>query len=123
MKLKGRDFKVPERTISETILEFGEPVTDLLSPSATREEFENLILIVVAAWNAAVLDEWNNSSHFERDFLAAFASAPPEIQAMTVRLVARKKKAYSDDPRAVGKYEVLDKRGQWVLRSEARLDL
>lgn len=123
MKLKGRVFKVPERKISETILEFGEPIIDVLSPRATKEEFAHIMQIVVSAWNAVVLDEWNDTSHFESGFLAAFDSAPPQLQAMAADLVLRKKKKFSDDPRGVGKYEVLEKHGQLVFRADARLDL
>ena len=62
---------IPSRKISETILEFGDPVLQELPESATKEDFEAVMLLVVSAWNAVVLDEWNKTRKFEKEFIKA----------------------------------------------------
>ncbi len=79
--------------------------------------------IVVSAWNAVALDEWNKTNYFENEFLIALSSMPDEMQLIAKNLIIRKKTKYSSDTRAVGNYCVLEKDGEFVFRAEARLDL
>jgi len=114
---------IPSRKISETILEFGDPVLQELPESATKEDFEAVMLLVVSAWNAVVLDEWNKTRKFEKEFIKALRPMPKEFDGIPRKLIWRKKRKYSSDPRAVGNYWVIEKNGGYVFRAEARLDL
>ena len=48
---------------------------------------------------------------------------PKEFESIPRKLIKRKKRKYSTDPRAVGNYEVIEKNGELVFKAEARLDL
>jgi len=67
---------IPTRKISETIIEFGEPILQELPENSTKEEFEAAFRIVVTAWNAVVLDGYNKNRKFEKAFLSALRSMP-----------------------------------------------
>jgi hypothetical protein len=71
----------------------------------------------------AVLDDWNKTREFEKAFLKALMPIPKEFESIPRKLIKRKKRKYSTDPRAVGNYWVIEKNGELVFRAEARLDL
>lgn len=114
---------IPTRKISETILEFGNPVLQALPDNSGKEGFEAAIRIIVAAWNAVVLDGWSKTSKFEKEFLKALRPMSSEFDDIPKKLIKRKKKNYSADPRAVGNYWVIERNGAFVFRAEARLNL
>ena len=114
---------IPTRKISETILEFGDPIIAELPENAPKEEMEAVMLLIVSAWNAVVLDDWNKTRKFEKAFLKSLMPMPKEFESIPRKLIKRKKRKYSSDPRAVGNYWVIEKNGELVFRAEARLDL
>lgn len=114
---------IPTRKISETVIEFGEPILQELPENTTKEEFEAAFRIVVTAWNAVVLDGYNKNRKFEKAFLSALRSMPTQFSGIPKRLIKRKKRRYSTDPRSVGKYWVVERDGELVFRAEARLGL
>ena len=58
---------IPNTKISQTILEFGKSVILQLPDDHTKDEFESAITIVIAVWNAVVMDVWNKSNKFETE--------------------------------------------------------
>ena len=114
---------IPNRKISETILEFGEPILEELPENASKEEMEAAMRLIVSAWNAVVLDDWNKIREFEKAFLEALIPMPKEFESIPKKLIKRKKRKYSTDPRAVGNCWVIEKNGGLVFKAEARLDL
>lgn len=102
---------------------FGEPILQELPENSTKDEVEAAFHLIVSAWNAVVLDEWGRSRKFEKEFLNALSSIPAEFRNIPKRLIKRKKRKFSMDPRAVGDYWVIEKNGEMVFRAEARLDL
>jgi len=114
---------IPTRKISETILEFGSSIVQELPEDANKEEFEAVMRIIVSAWNAVVLGEWNKTKRFENELIKALNPSPREMQLIVKRLIMRKKRKYSLDPRAVGNYWIIEKDGEFVFRAEARLDI
>jgi len=102
---------IPTRKISETILEFDDPILQELPESSTKEDFEAVMRLVVSAWNAVVLDEWNKTRKFEKEFIKALRPMPKEFDGISRKLIWRKKRKYSSDPRAVGNYWVIEKNG------------
>jgi len=95
---------IPTRKISETILEFGSPILRVLPENVTKEEFEAAIRFIVTAWNAVVLDGWHKTNKFENEYCQALGEMPIEISGALGKLIKRKKRKYSSDPRAVGNY-------------------
>jgi len=77
---------IPNRKISETILEFGDPILEELPENASKEEMEAAMRLIVSAWNAVVLDDWNKTREFEKAFLKALiVSVPPGISPLVDR--------------------------------------
>ncbi len=114
---------IPNTKISQTILEFGNPVIIQLSTYHTKQDFEEAIRVVIAAWNAVVIDSWGKSDKLEKQLLAAIETAPKKAIIEIKRLIKRKKKKYGSDPRAIGNHWVREQNGEFVFGCEARLDL
>ena len=114
---------IPNTKISLTILEFGKSVILQLPDNHTKEEFEAAIRIVIAAWNAVVLDGWEKSNRFETELLSATKEMPKEAKVEIKRLIKRKKKYFGSDPRAVGNHWVREQSGEFIFGCEARLNV
>lgn len=89
----------------------------------TKEEFENVITIVITAWNAVVMDGWESGNRFEAQLLSSLQSAPKVIRVEMKRLIKRKKTKFGSDPRGVGNHWVRVKDGEFVFGCEARLNV
>lgn len=50
--------------LSEALLRFARPLTDLLPPEATAEELERMLHVAYLVWNAVVLDELGHKSSY-----------------------------------------------------------
>ena len=114
---------IPNTKISQTILEFGKSVILQLPDDHTKEEFETTIKIVIAAWNAVVMDGWDKSNRFETKLLSAVKSIPKEGQLEIKRLIKRKKTCFGSDPRAVGHHWVRKQGDEFIFGCEARLNV
>ena len=116
---------IPTRKISETILEFGQPVIEELSEDISKEVFESAMNIIVTVWNAVTLDAQNKNTNYEKELVKALLPGPIEIQNMADILIRRKKESFSLDPRMVGNFSVIDKdgNGEFIFRAEARLEV
>ena len=116
---------IPTRKISETILEFGEPVIEELSEDISKEIFESAMSIIVAVWNAVTIDDQNKNTNYEKELVKALLPGPIEIQNMAGKLIQRKKEFYSLDPRTVGNFSVVDKdgNGEFIFKAEARIEV
>jgi len=114
---------IPTRKISETILEFGEPVIEALSEDINKAEFESVMNIIVAVWNAVAIDAQNKNKNYEKELVKALLPGPIEIQNLANKLIQRKNECYSLDPRTVGKFSIIDKdgNGELIFRAESRL--
>ena len=119
-----REFgMIPTRKISETILDFGSPVFQSLPEDASKFQFEASARVVVCAWNAVVLDEWNKTDKNEKSLLFTLSEEPKEMQLIVKRLIKRKKKMFSNDLRGVGHYEIVIRGSELIFRAEARGDI
>ena len=72
---------------------------------------------------AVVLDSMNKNNKFETELIATMKNEPRKMQIIVNRLIKRKKKKFSDDPRSVGKHWVKEKNGELIFGCEARLDI
>lgn len=114
---------IPDTKISATILEFGKAIISELPTDFSEEEFEAAITLVITAWNAVVMDSWENGDRFKSEWTSALKSAPKKAQIEMSRLVKREKKKFGADPRAVGNYWVNWKNGELVFGCDARLNI
>ncbi|MEQ6342840.1 MAG: hypothetical protein M3A44_14635 [Gammaproteobacteria bacterium] len=89
----------------------------------TKDELETAIKIVITAWNAVVLDAWNNENHYESELVKTLDEMPKEMKIIIKRLIKRKKTMFASDPRAVGNYWVRENDGGFIFGCEARLDV
>jgi hypothetical protein len=106
--------------ISATILEFGQPYLDELPTNPTKQVYEAYLAMIVSAWNSVVIDEWNGNEEMQSLFLKQTRSIPPPFKHLPKLLLDRKKQLFADDHRAVGNHEVIEKKGEWIFRAEAR---
>lgn len=114
---------IPNTKISATILEFGKAIISELPSDFSEAEFEAAITLVITAWNAVVMDSWENSDRYESELLSALKSAPKEAQVQMIRLIKRKKNKFSLDPRGVGNHWITEKNGDLVFGCDARLNV
>lgn len=120
-----RAVAVPDRKISETILDFGGPLLSLAPESVTIESMRKAMQLVLTVWNAYVLAMpiWGEPHHLERfkETLRAH-TMPPEMAALMEILSKRRLERFSVDPRAVGEWDVVpDGEGGYTLRCDARM--
>ncbi|ALO34666.1 hypothetical protein CMT41_07995 [Colwellia sp. MT41] len=114
---------IPSKKISQTILEFGKSIIAGLPVGYKKEEFEATMKVVVTAWNAVVMDSWENGVKFESELLALMETAPKIAKLEIKRLIKRKKAKFANDPRAVGDFWVRENNGEIVFGCEARLNV
>jgi len=115
---------IPNTKISLTILEFGKSLISALPEDHTKEEFKNVIQVVITAWNAVVMDSWNKGSTFESDLLALMENEPKIAKIEMKRLMKRKKTKFSDDPRGVGDFWVREEEdGELIFGCQAHLNV
>jgi len=97
--------KFPTRKISETILDFAQPLLVHVDSTMPQEAIRQGIGIAVTIWNVFVLDRVNGNSNFQnlmRKQLGAQWETNPVIKA----LVERRKKHFADDLRLIAEHRV-----------------
>jgi hypothetical protein len=121
----ARRIEVPDRKISETILDFGEPLLSRFDERTPIDVFRRALGIVIAIWNAHVMAMpiWGEPHHLE-DLEAVLRKhpEPPGEPPILESLAKRRVEMFADDPRAVGLWDVVpDARYGLKLRCDARL--
>ncbi len=114
---------IPNTKISHTILEFGKSLILALPSDHSKEELEATMTIIITAWNAVVMDSWDKGNKFESELIKGMHTAPKEAKIEINRLIKRKKKKFSSDPRSVGNHWIREKDGELVFGCEARLNV
>ena len=116
---------IPQRKISETIIDFGAPLICELDTHQPIEIVRALFTIVITVWNAHVMamPVWGKPQLLEQlGELVQAASAPPELLATCIELAARREQHFADDPRAVGQWNVeFDQSGSVRLHCDAHV--
>lgn len=117
---------VPDRKISETILDFAEPVIGpVIGSNPPIAALTSMFQIIITIWNAHVMATpiWG-----QPDILAevrrtiAGPGAPPELRIMFKLLSDRRLELFGTDYRAVGEWSVIaDKGTGFKLRCDARM--
>lgn len=112
-------IKIPDRKISETFLEFAEPLLVPLGPRATEDEMNQALQIAFAVWNAVVYETANDDTHCLR-MLQELTAGQPEAVALVNHLIERKRHQFGNDHRLVGDFKLTIQEGELNLRAEAR---
>jgi len=103
------DVVIPQRKISETILDFGTPVLHDLTQDTPIEIVRASFNIAIIVWNAHVMamPVWNAPQVLEQlqALLETPAAAPQMIEAYH-ELSARRRERFANDPRTVGQWDV-----------------
>jgi len=116
---------VPERKLSETILDFAAPLLEQYRPVPTIEEARGALCLATQIWNFHVMADplWGKPQYLSdaRERMCGPGS-PPGMAALFEVLSARRKALFSDDRRAVGNWTFeADGPGNHTLRCDAHL--
>ena len=112
-------INIPDRKISETFLEFAEPLLVPLGPGATEQEMNQALQIAFTVWNAVVYETVNADTQC-LDMLHDLTAGQPEVVAIVNLLIQRKRHEYGNDHRFVGNFQLTIREGELNLRAEAR---
>lgn len=114
----------PLRKISETILDFGEPLISQTNMDASGEGLRSALKIVILVWNAHVLamPRWGQvKSLADLHEKLRDPAIPTEMVEAIRTLSQRRLEHFATDARAVGEWSVVKEAGEWRLRCDARV--
>lgn len=118
---------VPERKISETILEFAQPILDALGADSGLVKARQALHLAVQIWNvhAMATPPWGDPSYLaEARATMREPGTPPEMRALFEELLARRATLFGDDPRVVADWSLApDGRGGHAFRCESRVSV
>jgi hypothetical protein len=109
----------PDRKISETFLEFAQPLFETAPPDVTEVEMEAPLKLAFTVWNAVVYADAVRDCHF-LDQVRQLTAHDHMMEALVEQLIQRKRDLFGEDHRLVGKYELTLKGDELHLRAEAR---
>lgn len=112
-------INIPNRKISETFLEYAQPLLVPLGPRATEHEMNQVLQIAFTVWNAVVYETVNADTQY-LDMLQDLAAGQPEVIAIVNELIERKRDKFGSDHRLVGNFQLTIQKGELNLRAEAR---
>ena len=116
---RRRSVSLSHPKISETFQRFAEPLAEAVGEEITKERYEEILKLAFTVWNAVVFDTHAGNGNFVSQ-LRQLMSGNPQAEAMVEQLIQRKKRHFADDQRVVGRYELVQKNGEWRLSAEAR---
>lgn len=119
MVSRKRKPNFPDRKISETFLQFAEPLLTPLGPSATKEQMNQVLQVAFTVWNAVVYESVNSDTQYLQ-MARDLTKGQPEIEALINQLIQRKRQLFGDDHRLVGEFKLTLTNGELNLRVEAR---
>ncbi len=113
------DLSFPDRKISETFLEFAEPLLEKDGAPPTAQEAEKVLQLASTIWNAVVYDTVHGNTEWVTRLRNLIAGQPPLV-ALIEQMILRKQGLFGHNLRLVGEFKILEKNGDWRLRAEAR---
>lgn len=114
-----RTLDFPVRKISETFLQFAEPLLEAHGPNPTEAQIEQPLMIAWTVWNAVVYaDAGANKQMLEN--VRTSMGHDPQLKGFVEFLIDRKRTLFDDDHRLIGEYKLFRKDGEIRLRAEAR---
>lgn len=112
-------LKYPDRKISDTFLQFAEPLLDAFGPNVSEAQMEQPLMIAWTVWNAVVYADAGTNKQTLADVQASMGHAP-QLKGFVEALIERKRTHFGDDHRLIGEYKLFRKDGEIRLRAEAR---
>lgn len=118
-------FPTSDRKISETLLDFAEPLLKGLGGGPSPHSVREALQIAWTIWNAVVLEQTSgNGAHFAeirklmslQSIPIAFSRPPHELLIERKQTIPR----FTSDHRMMGEFTLELREGGWVLRLEAR---
>jgi len=116
---KKQHKKLPERKISEKLLDFASPILELRPDDTPDAELEKVLIYAVAVWNALIFEEIKGDGHYISE-IPERMSVSPVVESLVTGLIQRKQTLFKEDYRLIGDYKITRKNGQLNLRAEAR---
>ncbi|MBL8473270.1 MAG: hypothetical protein KF778_14520 [Rhodocyclaceae bacterium] len=111
----------PTKKISLTLLEFAQPLIDMLADPESKPELESALLTATAVWNSCILDRcWRTDKHVAELKRVASTSGLPGHLELLEALIERKERMFGDDLRGINDPTVVMTENGLVLRAEAR---
>ena len=108
----------PTRKISETIIDFAQPLLAQVDSTTSQETIRQGFLIAVTIWNAFVMDRVNGNAEFQT-LMKKQLGAQWEINPVIKALVDRRLNSFADDMRLVSEHQVLFDTNGYRLRAAA----
>jgi hypothetical protein len=119
MPPRSQRTEYPDKKISETFLQFAEPLLEPLGPDATEPDMEEALKIAFTVWNAVVYETVNGETrHVE--MVRELTAQHQEIAAVVSHMIDRKHRHFGDDYRLVGEFKLTRKGDELRLWAEAR---
>jgi len=112
-------LKYPNRKISDTFLQFAEPLLDAFGPNVTEAQMEQPLMIAWTVWNAVVYADAGEKGQMLESVRTSMGR-DPQLKGFVEALIDRKRMVFSDDHRLIGEYKLFRKDGEIRLRAEAR---
>lgn len=109
----------PDRKISDTLLQFAEPLLGAIGPQMTEADMEQPLRIAWIVWNAVVYADTGTNTHPMKT-LHELLGPDPQIKNFVQFLIERKRTLFGDDHRLIGEYKLFRKGGEIRLQAEAR---
>jgi hypothetical protein len=111
--------KLPK--MSETILEFAEPLTSQMPDPPRRKDMESAMLLAQVAWNLPLFQQHGVDAELAAQWEALAQGLPPVVDDVMAVMMERRRTVYGHDPR-IATVEVRDKgEGEISVYAEARL--
>ena len=114
---------IPTVKMSHTILEFGKGLINELPSEHSKAELEAALSLIIAVWNAVVIDSNNKNNEFEHNLLQTLKNEPKKFQLIVKRLIKRKKNKFNHDPRLAGENWVKESKDGYTFVCESRLNV
>lgn len=119
MKTKETRQPFPDRKISETFLDFADPLLLVLPTPAAKREYEQILQIAFVVWNAVVYaDAVGDDTHLKE--VRRLMGGDATSRLITEQLIGRKRALFGADHRLVGEHKVTRQDGGFKLWAEAR---
>jgi hypothetical protein len=111
------------RKLSETLLEFAQPLVDVDPGRIDEHRLRTLLGFAINVWNLVVTDELRGSANDIAEVRTELApdQVPADVLAWFDRLVARKRERFHGDLRIVGNWRVRRDRDRLDIEMECRV--
>lgn len=112
-----------ERKISETLLDFAQPLLECVPENLPPQRLEEYLRLPITIWNAVILDELGTMPGAVAQVRSRVERAGNTIQIAVVHsMIERKRTCFGSDHRLIGRHWVdVDSSGTIQVRAEARL--